>query len=123
MGRKTKLTAERQKLITDALRGGNTRTASVGYGNIDYKTFLNWLRRGEDEEEGIYVQFLQAVKKAEADAEVRNVALIQRAANDGTWQAAAWWLERRRPDRWALRQGDTTFQDDIIVDLVPDDDD
>ena len=41
-------------------------------------------------------------EKAEADAEVRNVAIIQRAA-DTTWQAAAWWLERKHKAEWSSR--------------------
>jgi hypothetical protein len=40
--------------------------------------------------------FRDAVEKAEADAEVRYSAQVAKAATDGTWQAAAWWLERRR---------------------------
>jgi hypothetical protein len=44
---------------------------------------------------------------------VRFVAQIARAAQDGTWQAAAWWLERRRP----LDYGRTwlTAGDDAVV--------
>jgi hypothetical protein len=44
-----------------------------------------------------FASFASAIKSAEADAELRAVAIIQQAAQDGTWQAAAWWLERRRP--------------------------
>ena len=46
------------------------------------------------------------------------MALIQRAANNGTWQAAAWWLERRRPGRWALRSSESDKHEEIVVDLV-----
>ena len=31
---------------------------------------------------------------------VRNVAIIQKAANT-KWQAAAWWLERKRSEDWS----------------------
>jgi hypothetical protein len=79
----------------EALRAGNTRKAACHFAAIDQKTFENWLRISD---------FSQAVQKAESDAEVRMVAQIARAAQDGTWQAAAWWLERRRPDDYARRE-------------------
>ena len=118
MGRQSKLTQERQDRMCEALRAGNTRAASADYAGIGTSTLYRWLDRGQTEEEGIYREFRDAVKKAEADAEVRNVALIQRAANNGTWQAAAWWLERRRPGRWALRSPESDKHEEIVVDLV-----
>ena len=42
----------------------------------------------------------EEINNARAEAETRNVFLIQKAAKDGTWQAAAWWLERTSPKRW-----------------------
>ena len=80
--------------LTQALRAGNTRRASCAYSGISEDTFANWLA---DKSE-----FAEAVKKAESDAEVRNVAIIQKAA-DSTWQAAAWWLERKHKAEWSSR--------------------
>lgn len=88
-GRPTKRTPEREKRLLDALRAGNTRKAACHFAGIDPSTLENWLRISA---------FSDAVKKAEADAEVRMVGQVAQAARDGTWQAAAWWLERRRPD-------------------------
>jgi hypothetical protein len=78
----------------EALRAGNTRRAACSYAGIDQDTFGNWLKRFPD--------FSDAIEKAESDAEVRNVAIIQKSAQT-TWQAAAWWLERKRKADWALR--------------------
>jgi hypothetical protein len=50
-----------------------------------------------------YREFRDAVESARSAAEIRNVALIQKAANDGTWQAAAWYLERTAWQRWGRR--------------------
>lgn len=49
------------------------------------------------------LEFLDAVKKAEEEAVVRNVAIINKAAST-SWQAAAWWLERRRPADFSIKQ-------------------
>ena len=117
MGRQSKLNAERQARLCEALRAGNTRAAAADYAGIGERTLYRWIRRGEDEGNGEYWRLWQAVKKAEADAEVRNVAIIQQAAKK-TWQAAAWWLERRRPSRWALRQPEGNKKEEIVVDLV-----
>ena len=51
----------------------------------------------------LYVQLFQAVQKAESDAVARNVAVIQTAAKK-SWQAAAWWLERRYPEEFATNR-------------------
>jgi hypothetical protein len=41
--------------------------------------------------------FAEQAKRAEHKAEARFVGFIARAAHAGTWQAAAWWLDRRLP--------------------------
>lgn len=78
-----------QRRVCEALTAGNTRRAACAFAGIGESTLDRWLDR--------YGDFGEAVKKAEGDAEVRNVAIIARAAQTGTWQAAAWWLERRYP--------------------------
>jgi hypothetical protein len=102
MGRRTKLTPDTQENVVKALRAGNSRRDSALYAGLAEATFYNWMDRGRAGEP-LYVEFLEAVEKAEAHSVVRNVAIIQRAA-DETWQAAAWWLERKRPDEWGRRQ-------------------
>lgn len=102
MARRTKLTPETKEDIVKALRAGNSRRDSALYAGISEQTFYSWMSRGRDGEP-LYVEFLEAVEKAEAQSVVRNVAIIQRAAEE-TWQAAAWWLERKRPDDWGRRQ-------------------
>jgi hypothetical protein len=93
-GRPTKYNEETVTRVTQALRAGNTRRAACAYANIDQGTFANWLKQHSD--------FSDAIEKAEGDAEVRNVAIIQKAA-DSTWQAAAWWLERKHKQEWSSR--------------------
>lgn len=102
MARPTKLTGDVQERICNALRAGNYQETAAQYAGISAKTFYEWMKRGEsdDESEQIYREFREAVESAKASAEVRDVALIDRAAHDGSWQAAAWKLERKYPHRW-----------------------
>ena len=53
------------------------------------------------EDEAKYVRFRQDVEKARAEAEVEAVSMVKMAARNGTWQAAAWYLERSFPQRWS----------------------
>lgn len=94
-GPKTKYTPDRVKRITDALAAGNTRGAASAYGGINQGTFENWMRR--------HAEFSEAVKDAEARAEVSHVANIAQAARSGVWTASAWWLERRRHQDWGRK--------------------
>lgn len=50
-----------------------------------------------------YREFREAIKGAEAQAEAAAVVVI-REAMPTSWQAAAWYLERRYPDRYARRE-------------------
>ena len=52
--------------------------------------------------EKILLKFLNGIKKAEANAILRNVVIINKAAQT-SWQAGAWWLERRYPEQFGRR--------------------
>lgn len=54
-------------------------------------------------EEWPYVVFQASVLKARAAAEVRALHQINTAMGT-SWQAAAWWLERTKPDQWGRQQ-------------------
>lgn len=100
-GRPTKLTPEIQERIVEALQAGNYQETACEYAGISAGTFYRWMAEGNEDDAPVMLrEFREAVIKARARAEVRNVALIQNAANAGTWQASAWWLERSFPNRW-----------------------
>jgi transposase len=104
IGRRTKLTQEVQDRIVYAITSGNYIETAAAYAGISKNTLYRWLEQGEDPNaDAVYRDFRDAVEIARAQAEVRNVALIQKAANDGTWQAAAWYLERTAWQRWGRR--------------------
>lgn len=96
IARPTKYSEQREALILNALRAGNTRKAASAYAGIDQDTFSAWMKR--------YSDFSDAVKKSEADAEVRHVANVAKAAGEGIWTASAWWLERRRSEDWGRKE-------------------
>lgn len=101
-GRKTKLTPQVQDLIVQALNVGAHHEHACQYGGVDQATFYRWLQKGE-EGKSPYREFCEAVKKAESQAGVGYLALIDSAARGGNWQAAAWKLERRWPQLYGRR--------------------
>lgn len=87
-------------IIINQLNEGNGRVAACKAAGISYHTFLSWM---EDPEK---VQFLQSVKKAEAEGENRIEDLAVRAILSKfstQWQSAAWWLERKLPEKYRNR--------------------
>ena len=106
VGRNTKLTTELTEKICEALRAGNYIETACEFAGIVPATYYRWIADSEKPDAGVLlVEFREAVKKARATAEVRNVALIQQAAQDpNKWQASAWWLERSFPNRWGRQQ-------------------
>lgn len=111
MGRPTKLTRERADKITKAISGGSYQVVAAAAAGVSESAFYEWVKRGKDAprdedtgeplnpDDAPFVEFAEAVKVAEAEAEMRNVLLIQQAGTT-TWQAAAWYLERKHSDRW-----------------------
>ncbi len=98
------------------LKAGNYAGVVIQYLGISETTYYYWLQRAREEqkireknpeladpESDIYIRFANEVREAEAEAELRNITLIQQAAQD-TWQAAAWFLERKHALRWALKK-------------------
>ena len=117
-GRPAKLTPAVRDAICKSIRAGNYFEPSCIRAGVSKSTAYNWLKRATTalervaksdkrmvtQDERPYVDFLDAVKKAEADSEARDVAIIRKAARAGHWQAAAWRLERKHYDRWGRRQ-------------------
>lgn len=115
-GRPTKLDERTQEKIISAIKAGNYIETAAAYAGISKNTLYEWLKRGEREKqrveksnkakikksEEIYVIFTDAVEKALAEAEMRDVLIIGKAA-EKEWQAAAWRLERKFPDRWGRK--------------------
>jgi CRP-like cAMP-binding protein len=87
----TKFSPFVERAILSSLRAGATRTAASEAAGIHRDTFREWARANS--------AFSAAVEKAEAQAEANAVRVVRTAMADH-WQAAAWWLERRRPNEF-----------------------
>jgi len=115
-GRPTKLDEVVQEKIVNAIKAGNYIETAAAYAGINKDTLYEWLKRGEREKQRLrkdknlkinkaeepFVYFSDAVEKALAEAEMRNVLIISKTA-EAQWQAAAWWLERKYPEKWGKR--------------------
>ncbi|MGH2973610.1 MAG: transposase [Solirubrobacterales bacterium] len=100
MARPTKLTPEVAERIVNAVRAGNYYEPAARSAGISPATFHRWIARGKRETKGAYYDFYESVERASAEAQVHAVALIKKAAADGEWRAAAYFLERRHPEGW-----------------------
>ena len=103
MARKSKLTKELIKEAYKLVAAGNYDKDVYPILGIDKSTWYRWLSEGETAKSGLKREFYDTIKKAEKEAIARNVALIQRAAQEGNWQAAAWWLERKYFEDWGRK--------------------
>lgn len=98
MARPLKMTPERVHAVLDGLRLGLSRTIAANAVGISKSTIANWAVRSAD--------FRQQLDQAEAEAERMLMGLIVGAAAKKlptSWQAAAWILERTRPERYGQR--------------------
>lgn len=75
---------------------GMTYELAAQYGGIGHDSIYRWLKLAkEPNSPKCYTDFSEAIKAAEADNAARCLLAIDDAASDGSWQAAAWMLERR----------------------------
>lgn len=100
-GRKPKLTKQLIENLAVAIQNGNYVETACDYVGISTTTLYRWLQ--ESEQNGakpLLRELSDTVRSSRAQAEMRNVLRIQKAAED-SWQAAAWWLERSQPKKWS----------------------
>lgn len=110
-GEARKRKVRRSDAIVEALRRGLYVEDAAALVGIHRSTAFDWLARGEEwlavEDEKIpdaerpYADFAVAVETARSEAVEVALGSIRRAADEGQWQAAAWFLERTRPGRYS----------------------
>src|SRR5271157_2626430 len=95
MARPSKLTPELQQKIGDNIALGLTYRLAAEAAGITYKTFNEYMNRGQTEKSGKYSQFYNYIQKCNADAAKVLLERINEAANAGNTQMCTWILERR----------------------------
>jgi transposase len=115
MARPTKLTPDTHKRIVQAIQLGATYELAAQYGGVAYNTFNEWMKAGEANKTGAFREFYDAVKEAEGKGAIGWLAKIEAAANDGSWQAAAWKLERRYPHEYGKTVVDQNTNGEMVI--------
>jgi hypothetical protein len=100
--------------LLNALKVGHFVEEACKYAPIHKATFYRWLQQGEiidakaergeplTEDEQALRDLCDAIKAAEVSGQNAALDLIRSAIEQGTWQAAAWFLERRNK-KWSNR--------------------
>ena len=89
-----KLTPETKARLIEAIKLGMTNKLAAQYAGIAISTFYLW-REKANAGDPLYMDLMDSLKRAEAQSAAHSLAVIKKAAQDGTWTAAAWMLERR----------------------------
>ena len=92
---KTKYTKELGDKIAGLVAQGNYQCVAAAAMGIHEATYYRWLNR--------FGEFREAIEKAEAVSEAKRVQVILKAS-EKSWQAAAWYLERKHHQRWIRKQ-------------------
>jgi hypothetical protein len=100
--------------LLDALKVGHFVDEACKYAPIHKSTYYRWLQQGDaiddkvqrgetlTEDEQQLRDLCDAIKKAEVSGQNAALDTIRAAIKDGTWQAAAWFMERRNK-KWSNR--------------------
>ena len=89
-----KFSDEKIEEICKYISFGNNITDACILSDISRETFYKWKKEIPEVE--------KAIEKAVVKNKHRNIALIQKAA-EKSWQASAWFLERRYNEEYAKR--------------------
>ena len=102
-GRPSKLSPEFTAAFCDIIRLGCYFEDACAHLDVHQDTVRGWLERAATEgPEGKHRIFSVAYKKADAGARVGLTAEVRK--KPANWQACAWILERRWPDRYGRTQ-------------------
>ena len=101
-GRPTKYTTELGEQIVNLVRAGNYVETAANASGVSKNTIYDWMRKGARGDKR-YTTFSDAINKAMAQSEMWDLAQIAKASAGGSWQASAWRLERKHPERYGRK--------------------
>lgn len=116
MARPSKLTPEVLSTVSSYLAVGSTLEVAASAAGVGTRTLERWLQRARElvdrveqhrrveSRDRVYLELMEAITTREAEAEVKALATIQKSALGGDWRAAAWYLEKRHPDKYGVRR-------------------
>ncbi|MCE9584219.1 MAG: transposase [Planctomycetes bacterium] len=114
-GRPSKFTPEVQERILKALAVGMPMELTAQSAGVSYATFRRWLKRGESQRKGELREFAVKVQEARAQALLRWLAIVDKAAFGGNWKAAVWKAEHAYPEFFRRPQIDPSAPGQIIL--------
>lgn len=98
-----KFTRATRKAILEGVASGLFPSTAAGLAGVSASALSQWLTQGRDHPETYpdKAKFVLDMEQAEAVAESGMFDKIKEAADEEKdWKAAAWLLERRKPERW-----------------------
>lgn len=98
-GRRALLSRPLIKRLCQYISEGNTRKTAANLCGVGESTLYKWLGEA-DLGKPLALELVEALKRADSEAEQFMVSIIRKATFDN-WTAAAWFLERRHPGAWA----------------------
>ncbi|HIA00785.1 MAG TPA: hypothetical protein EYN66_02545 [Myxococcales bacterium] len=89
-----KLNEDTKARLIEGIKLGMTNKLAAQYAGISEQCFYQWRDKGNAGSQE-HLELFESLKRAEAQSAAHSLAVIKKAAQDGTWTAAAWMLERR----------------------------
>lgn len=119
-GRPTKLTKERQEQIATLVERGHSMKAAARRAGIHPETLRRWLRRGEEQDEGLYADLADRMLRAVGASETSYVNSIKRIAEEqGDARLLMTMLKQRHPETWGDVDADARGGSGVTVLLEP----
>ena len=111
-GRPSKKTPEREALLLEAFELGASQTLACKIAGLSPALFRDWRDSDPD--------FAARVEAAEGKAGLEALRTLREAMANRTWQAAAWFLERRFPSEYGRDRKEPEANAELaVVELPP----